>query len=149
MSSVSAKPIRGKLADLIQVALPDALVYRYAKSDFQSAAPVVTITSTAIDRSQDSAMGGCTRKSAFGLTVNVFAPYPTQSMDGAWSEEDTEDQADEIETLVADVVRSNRNVSGFWKHIKHSAPNQITYPVISGRAYRHITIPVIAEVFNE
>lgn len=149
MSSVGTRLIRAKLAELVQAALPDALVYGYAKSDFQSAAPVVTITSTAIDRSQDSAMGGCTHKSAFGLTVNVFAPYPTQNMDGEWSEEDTEDQADEIETLVADVVRSNRNVSGFWKHIKHSAPNQITYPVISGRAYRHITIPVIAEVFNE
>jgi hypothetical protein len=149
VSSVSREPARKHLADLLETALvgdgkPVDAVYPYQIGDFGNAFKVVTVTNGRTRRRVSSFSSEWDTRPSFDVHVFVLYADP----DTGWTEADAEDALDEIEAIVAEVVRTNLSAPGYWNDMTYAEDidTQADGVEIGGVEYRREIIPITMQI---
>jgi hypothetical protein len=112
----------------------DAL-YRYRKSKIDKNF-VICVTSAAAHRIKQAEPTTVT--SYIELDINIFTIYAAES----FSEEDSEDKADDLEKAVSDWIMDNGTIED-WEGLEQTSPSEYDVQVLlNGKTFRIETIPV-------
>lgn len=145
--AANREAVRDAFATLLQTALvgtgkPVQEVVNYRKGDLEGKSPVVQVSSYASNRSQMTARGG---RTTVYLLVAIFVLYALE--DGTWTEAQAEDALDQIESLIAEVVRSNQATAN-WGALDYESRSERVDAAIGGQEYIVEAVTLKAEVYG-
>jgi hypothetical protein len=138
------KSLRSALASGLSAALVHAVdgdgkpldaLYGYRKSKIDKNF-VICVTSGPANRTKQAQMTRVT--SMVDLDINIFTIYAAEN----FSEDDSEDKADDLEKAVQDWL-ADHDSTGDWEELQQSGPSEYdVVTLVSGRTFRIETIPV-------
>lgn len=142
MAITNRETLRDKLKDLFAAALvgtnkPMQAFYEYMKGDFGGQSPVGCISSGGSMRTQEAI--NTREMNVFYFEVYSFTLYVDQAAPTAWDEQKAEDRVDLIEKTIADVLVTNRTLSGFWETIGFENRSKIDFVIVGGEEYKRET----------
>jgi hypothetical protein len=127
-------------------------VYAFQKSRFDGQTPVICVVSGASDRVTVADRMILT-ESELQLRVHNFVRY--QDADGIppWTEENSEDQIDDLETLISNIVLAcggpkEPTPTQPWLNCWTVGSSEMTRAIFEGIDYRHESIVVTFQVDN-
>lgn len=148
-NSINRETIREKLADLIDTALDSTWdVFKYGTSEFNGKARNVVIASGDSDYPELAADddGNETGDASFDFYITIFILYADSSQ--SWTAENSEDALDLGRKKIADVIRDNRSVDGYWNRLTASRSRVGLVPDEGGVPYRYEVIPVQTLIYS-
>ena len=146
---VNRKTIRQTLAaamttDLVGVTKAAKKLYDYKVSEFSAETThIIVVTSGPTDRARQAET---TRVHSFvDLEIWTFVLY---SADG-WTEENSEDKADDMEKEIMDWLMDHADTSDVWAGIQLNGSTEMDFKVVGGKTYRTEVIPIRLELYSE
>lgn len=144
------KTARDTLKGLFVTALKDtgvvAEVYTGMVKDFGGKSPVIVVASGGSGRERRTHDGQLF--SRFRLYVLVFVLYSDSA--SGWDEVDSEDRADLIEALIAEVIRDNPIIPDVWGHIEYGEEmSNVSPQVVGSLEYKVEGIEIYVEATND
>lgn len=148
---INRKTVRQALAAGLSAALvhttpgdgkPIDALYRYRISKIEKNF-VIVVTSAPADRKKQAQP---TRVASFiQLEIVIFTIYSTTN----FTEEDSEDKADDLEKAVGDWIEDN-DTTDDWEELQQSGPSEYdVVTLVNGKTYRIETIPVRLQVHSD
>lgn len=146
MALVSRETSRKKLAELIELAIPELSDVQAYQPSIIGATPAVYIRSLGSDRPVMTLRGKMT---SFLFEILVLVNQGNANGDTTWTEEDAEDMLDTIEARVCQVVSDNAVVEGVWNRINYFHHSDVRHFDEEGIPYLLEEIPVEVEAFRD
>lgn len=148
--AVNRELCRDKLASLLEADLVTAeeiveAVYNRKVDDPQGKSPIVCVLSAGSGRAP-ATFG--THGVNFYFELQIWVLYADPDATPAWTEALAEDRLDLIEKEVAEIVKDNAVVNGYWNNIDYDGRSIVAdVTVRGGDAYILERIPVLVEKY--
>lgn len=149
-NSINRKDWREQLATLIDTALDSTWdVFNYGTADFNGKARNVVIASGDTDYPELGAGSNSIEvgDADFDFYITLFILYADDNQ--SWTAQNSEDALDLGRKKIADVIRDNYKVNGYWEKLVANGRSRVGItPDEGGPAYRYEVIPVRASNYS-